>query len=84
MSVVKTTCSAGEKRKVAFIRDSVNDAIGQSVPSLMIGCVGEVARGASGTAELSQRLSASLRRMTRESPARGGQKNGHRYALAIF
>jgi hypothetical protein len=37
---------------------------------LMIGCVGEVARGASGTAESSQRLSASLRRMTRESPAR--------------
>jgi hypothetical protein len=37
---------------------------------LMIGCVGEVARGASGTAESSQQLSASLRRMTRESPAR--------------
>jgi hypothetical protein len=33
MSAVKTTCSAGEKRKVAFIRDSVNDAIGQPVPS---------------------------------------------------
>jgi|SRR6266702_6435491 len=27
MSAVKTTCSAGEKRKVAFIRDSVNTRI---------------------------------------------------------
>jgi hypothetical protein len=47
---------------------------------LMIGCVGEVARGASGTAESSQLLSASLRRMTRESPARVRPRNKHRRA----